>query len=101
MTSLVQLGGGRQARRPRTNHGYPLTCTDFGRICFYITFLESLLGNRLFNILDGHRLIVDAEHTASLTRRGANSSRKLWKVIGAAQNADRILPFSLIHCIIE
>ena len=63
--------------------------------------LKSLLGNCLLDVFDGDRIIVDAQHAACLAGRWANPTGEFREVVRAAEDLDRLFPFTVIHGIIE
>src|SRR4029450_12615719 len=60
----------------------------FGRAWRYPALVERPLDNRHLYRLDGHRVVVDAEHARAFTRRRAQTSRELREVVRGMQAVD-------------
>src|SRR5258708_2250145 len=64
------------------------------------TFFKSAFDDALFDLLDGHRGLIDSEHAGGFAGRGANASRKFREIIGRVQLPDCVLPASPIDQVV-
>ena len=92
VAGAVQLIGGREARRARTDHGDALAGADVGRPRRDPAFVERAIDDRHLDGLDRDRIVVDAEHARALARRRTQPAGELGKVVGRVQPIDRGLP---------
>ena len=60
-------------------------------------FFEGTVDDLDFDPLDCDRVLIDAEHTRRLTRRGTQAAGELGKVVRGVQPLDRVLPLLAEH----
>ena len=92
VAGAVELLRRGQARRTRTDHRHSLSAARRGRLGTDPALLEGVLDDRLFDLLDGDRRLVDSEHAGGLAGRRADAAGDLREVVGGVQNADGLLP---------
>ena len=80
--NAVELGGGSQACGARAHYGYALSRAPGGDLGRHPPFFEAPLNNRVFDVLDRHRRVGDAQHAGPFAGGGANPPRELGEVIG-------------------
>ena len=83
---LVQLVGGRQAGRTGTDDGYLLIGAVGRRVGFDPPFGKSAIDDRVFDVLDRHGRIGNAQDACAFARRGACAARELGKVVCLVQS---------------
>jgi hypothetical protein len=88
----VQLLGGGQTGGAGTDDRHLLPGAPFGRLGFDPAAGEGALHNFLFDLLDGHRRFIDAEHAGFLARGGAQPAGELGEVVGRVQAAGCLAP---------
>ena len=88
----IQLVGRREAGRPRSDHGDALPGPGRGRRRADPAFLERALDDRQLDVLDRHRVVVDAEDARSFARRRAQPAGEVREVVGRVQPVDRRPP---------
>ena len=92
------VAGARQLLRRRHSGGTrsddrdALAGLDFRRLGFDPAFLEGMLDDRLLDVLDRDRRLIDAEHARRFARRGTDAAGELGEVVGRVQLTDRVLP---------
>ena len=62
--------------------------------------VEGVVDDLDLDLLDGHRILVDAQHARSLTRRRAQPTGELREVVGGVQPLDRVAPAVVAHQIV-
>ncbi len=87
-----QLLCGGQAGGPGSDDGDGLAGQLFGRQRHDPALVEGVVDDLDLDLLDGHRVLVDAEHARALTRRRAQPTGELREVVGGVQPLDRITP---------
>ena len=101
MADEVQLLGSSQACRDQSLQSQrfcPCGVREFVRC--YPAILETLINDRVFDVLDGDGGVVDAQHARAFARRGAHSAGELGEVVGFVQTLERFLPSALVHQVI-
>ncbi len=83
-----QLLGGRQPGGPRAHHRHPLAGGGSGRDGADPPLGPGPLDDLVLDPLDGHRIVVDAEDTRSLTGCRAQPAGELGEVVGGVQPFD-------------
>ena len=101
MTSAVELLSSRHPGRATSDHSHPLARPHCRRLRNRPPFFEGAVCDRHFDLLDGHRILVDPQHTRRLAGSRAHTSRKLRKVVGRVQTHARFVPLLAIHEIVE
>ena len=61
---------------------------------------EAALDDALFDLLDRHRRLVDAQHAGGFARRGTNPAGELREIVGRVQRAHRFFPAALVHQVV-
>ena len=87
-----QLLGGGQAGGAGADHGDRAAREPLRRLRPDEARLPGLVDDRDLDVLDGHRVLVDAEHAGGLARRRAQATGELREVVGRVQALDRALP---------
>ncbi len=62
--------------------------------------LEGAVDDVLFDLLDGHRRLVDPQHASGFARRGADAAGEFGKIIGGVQQPDGFAPAAAIDQIV-
>ena len=73
-----------------------LSGLDRGRLGLDPALLEGAVGDRAFDRLDGHRIVVDVERAGGLARRRTDAAGDLREIIGGVQVARGFLPVAAI-----
>src|ERR1017187_2904539 len=100
MPGARQLLCGGQARRPRTDHRHPLAGARQGRLGLDETLFESTVRNRFFDLPDGNRRRVDAQHARGFAGGRANAAGEFGEVVGGVQAADGAVPAALVNQVV-
>ena len=85
-----------QSRRPGADNRDPLPRLKRGRLGNDPALRKATVGNRLFNLLNRHRRLVNAQHARRLAGRGADAAGELGKIVGRVQPAYRLFPAVLV-----
>ncbi len=102
MAFLIELIGGGQACRPRSNYGYLSSCSVFWRICLNHSFVEGYFGNGCFVFANGYRCIMQIEYASFFARCRTNSSGEIGEIVCLVEHingffplvfVDQVLPF--------
>src|SRR5207245_469259 len=88
----VELGGGREPRRPRAHDGDLLARADRGRGRLDPASLEGMLDDAELDLLDRDGIVVDPEDARPLAGRRAEPARPFREVVGRVQALDRVAP---------
>ena len=62
--------------------------------------VEGVVDDLDLDLLDGHRILVDAEHARALARRRAQPPGELREVVGGVQPLDRVAPTVVAHQVV-
>ncbi len=92
VTGPGQLLRGRQTGRARSDDGDLLAGEPVRRQRHHPALVEGVVDDLDLDLLDGHRVLVDAEHARRLTRRGAQPTGELGEVVGGVQPLDGVAP---------
>ncbi len=95
VAGAVDLLRRRHARRARSRRPRP-SCryaTTGGWGCDPALF-PTAVGDRLLDVLDGHRVLVDREGAGGLAGGGADAAGELREVVGRMQGGQRALPLA-------
>ena len=92
MPGPVQLDGGGQAGRTRSNDGDALAGPLLGRMRRHPSLVEAAVHDGLLDVLNRDGLLVDGEHAGGFAGRGAYPARELGKVVGCVQRRQCVLP---------
>ena len=95
-----QLLGGRQPGGTRSHHGDLLAGELGRRQRDDPAFVEGLVDDLDLDLLDGHRVLVDAEHARRLARCRAQPPGELGEVVGRVQAFDGIAPAVLVDQVV-
>ena len=85
VAELVQLGGDREARGPRADHGHRAVGALLGRVGLDPALLEAARDDRQLDLLDRHGVVVDVEHAGRLARGRADQPGELGEVVGRVE----------------
>jgi hypothetical protein len=100
MPGTVQLLRRGQARRPRTDDCHPLARPSRRGLGNDPPFGECPFDDRILDILNGDRRLVDAQHTGFFTRGRAEAPGEFREIIGCVQPLDRLFPASTEHQVV-
>ena len=100
MPGAIQLLSRGQSRRSRADDGHALAGSLERRFRPNPAFAEPVLDDLLFDDLDRHRRLVDAQHAGGFARRRADAAGELRKIVGGVQRADRLAPVVAVHQIV-
>ena len=100
MTSLIQAVRSSKARGARTDDGDPFSGADLRNAGLYIAILESGLNDGELVLMNGDRVIIHATSAGFLAERRADTSGKLWEVIGLEKTLCRIVPLVVVDLVI-
>ncbi len=92
VTRPGELLGGGQTRRPRTHHSNRLPGQLPRRTWLHPSFVEGLVDDLQLDLLDRHRILVDAQHTRRLARSRAQPAGEVGEVVGGVQPFDCVAP---------
>ena len=92
MAGAGQLLGRGQPGWTGSDDGDGLPGHHVGSFGNHPALIEGVVDDLDLDLLDGHRIGVDAEHTGGLTRGRAQPPGELREVVGGVQPVDRILP---------
>ncbi len=85
---------------PGSDDGDGLAGQLFGRQRDDPALVEGVVDDLDLDLLDGHRVLVDAEHARALARRRAQPPGELREVVGGVQPLDRITPTIRAHQVV-
>ena len=88
----VELRRAGQPGRPRADYGHGLARPVIRRLRHDPALGKAAVDDRVLDVLDGHRRVVDAQRARALARRGANPPGELREIIGLEQPVQRLLP---------
>ena len=100
MAGRVQLRGAGQPGRPGPDHRHLLAGALRRGLRHDPAFLEALVDDRRFDVLDRHRRLDDAQRTRAFARRRADAAGKFREVVGLVQPVQRLLPVAAIDQIV-
>ena len=92
-----QLLGGGETGRPGTDHGDRLAGQRRRAAAADPALVEGVVDDLDLDLLDGHRVLVDAEHARRLARRRAQPAGELREVVRRVQPLDRVAPPVAVH----
>ena len=92
VTGAGELLGGGQPGRAGADDGDLLAGQLVGRQRHDPALVEGVVDDLDLDLLDGHRVLVDAEHAGRLARRRAQPTGELREVVGGVQPLDRVAP---------
>ena len=92
VADLVELGRRGEARWAGADHGEPLAGAALGRAGDDPALLEAAIDDRVLDLLDHHRVVVDREHARRFARRRADQPGELGEIVGGVQLLARLLP---------
>ena len=92
VAGLVELRGGGEAGGAGADDRDLLAGATCGGSRHDPAFLEALVDDRSFDVLDRDRRLVDAEHARAFARRGADAAGELGEVVRLVQAVERLLP---------
>ncbi len=92
VADLVELLGGGKAGGARADHGDGVAGAPFGRAGDDPALLEPAVDDRVLDLLDHHRVVVDGQHAGRLAWRRADEAGELREVVGRVQLFARVLP---------
>ena len=96
VTSSDQLLGGSEARRAGSHDGHPLAGALERSLGGHPSLGPGAFDDLELDPLDCYRVVVDADHAASLARGGAESTSELGKVIGGVEALDGRRPITSV-----
>ncbi len=91
-----ELLGGGKPRRARADDGYALAGLRLGRQGSHPALLESLVGDRALDGLDGNGDVDDVERAGGLARRRADAAGHLREIVGRVQVLGRHAPIGMV-----
>ena len=97
MSGFVELGGGGESSGAGTDHSdfFPrAVCGGFGDDP---TLLPAFIDDRVFDTLNCHSRVMDAEDAGAFTGGGADSSGEFREVIGFVESVEGFPPESAIY----
>ena len=100
VTGAGQLLGGGQSGRARTDDGDRLAGQLVRRQRHHPALVEGVVDDLDLDLLDGHRILVDAQHARRLARRRAQPAGELGEVVGGVQPFDRVAPAVPAHQVV-
>ena len=93
VADLVELGRGREPGGPGADAPRRAArCRCSGGSGDDPALLEAAVDDRVLDLLDHHRVVVDREHAGRLARRRADQAGELGEVVGRVQLVDRLAP---------
>ena len=89
-----------KTRRPGANDSDVLAGVESRHNRLHPTLIETAFNDGQLDVLNGHRIVVDAEHTTALTRCRTQAARPLGKVVGGVQALESLVPAVLTNQVI-
>ena len=97
VTRARELLGGGETGRSRADHRNPLARLDRRELGHDPPFVPRPIDDLDLDLLDRHRVGVDAEHAGGFARRRAQTSGELGEVVRGVQPVDRVAPMVAVH----
>ena len=101
MAHPSQLLGGGQACGARTDHRHFFTGFHGWQLGLDPALRPRFVDDGVLNRLDAHGIVVHIQSASGFTGCRANAPCELWKVIGAVQHGDGVVPVPLKHQLVE
>src|SRR5450830_1198016 len=95
-----QLLRGRQAGRTGADHGHALARLAFRQLRLDPAVFPAFVDDLVFDRLDAHRRIADAQGTGAFAWRRADAARELREVIGRVQHVQRGAVVLAVHQVV-
>ena len=92
VTRAGELLGHGQPGRAGSDHGHRLAGVPLRRLRLDPALVPRLVDDGDLDVLDGHRVAVDADHAGGLARRRTEPSGELREVVGRVQPLQRLVP---------
>src|ERR1043166_8847437 len=92
MARAVELRGGREPRGTGADDRDFLSRPRRGRLGDDPAHLEALVDDRLLDVLDRDRLVVDAQNARPLARRGTDAPGELGEVVRLVEPLEGVMP---------
>jgi hypothetical protein len=92
VASARELLRGGEPRGPGADHCDALPGLDVGHLRGDPALRPGAVDDLDLDLLDGDRVLVDAEHTGRFTRCGTQPPGELWEVVRRVQALDRVAP---------
>ena len=92
MTRTIELIGGSETGRSRSDDGYLLPRARRRQLRRHPSFGVRAIDDRDLDVLDRHRVVVDPEHARSLAGRRTQPAGELGKVVRRVEAIDRRVP---------
>ncbi len=92
MTGPGELLGGGQPGRTGADDGHRLAGHQVRRVGLHPALVQGVVDDLDLDLLDGHRVGVDAQHAGRLARRRAQPAGELREVVGGVQPLDGVVP---------
>jgi len=96
----IKMAQGAQSCGAGADNGNFFAGADLGQFGRKPSFLPAFVDNRALDAFDGHRGLDAAKRAGTFTRRGANASGELGKVIGSIKPFQRLAPKAVIDEIV-
>ena len=97
VTGARELLGGGEPGRSRADHRDPLAGLDRRDLRHDPPLVPRPVDDLDLDLLDRHRVGVDAEHARRLARRRAQAAGELGEVVRGVQPVDRVAPVVAVH----
>jgi len=92
MARLVELGCGTESRRAGAHHGDLLAGAFDRRLGYHPALLPTVVDDLALDVLDGHRRVVDPQHTGAFAGRRTDAAGKFREIVGLVQAGQGFLP---------
>ncbi len=96
VAGVVELLGGGEAGRAAADDGDAAARALLGDDGDDPALLPGVVDDRVLDLLDHHRVVVDGQHAGGLARRRADQAGELGEVVGGVQLVDRLAPAAAI-----
>jgi hypothetical protein len=100
VTNSAKLLRSRQSCWSRTYNGHFFPAAMPRQLRLNPAFGEPALNDTLFDLLDRHRRLIDAQHASRFAWRGTNPPGEFRKIIGGVQLPNGIFPAAAINQIV-
>ena len=100
MPDLVELGGGGEPGGAGADDRDRATGALRGRAGDDPALLEAAVDDRVLDLLDHHRVVIDREHACRLARGGADQAGELGEVVGRVQLVAGLAPVVAAHQVV-
>ena len=100
MAGPIELLRGGQPGRTGADDGHALAGARKRRLGHEPALGDRPIGDRHFDLLDGHGIFVDPQHASRFARGGADAAGELREIVRRVQSLQRLVPLIAKHQIV-